>query len=146
MYFTKTQLKAILFLVAILSVAIAYHFIKQILYPQEPFDFSQFEEKFDSRRDSIAKILEEGMPPQSLPDSTQPVKPTITSTQNQIININTADKNELTTLPRIGPVIAQRIIDYRNENGKFVKIEDIKNVKGIGEKTFDNLKDLITAN
>jgi comEA protein len=143
MHFTKTQIKAILFLIAILSVAIAYHFIKHILYPQEPFDFSQFEEKFDKRRDSIAIVLEEGVPIESTPDSIQTVKPTITSSQNQIININTADKDQLTKLPRIGPVIAQRIIDYRNQNGKFVRKEDLKDVKGIGEKTFDNLKDLI---
>ena len=60
MYFTKSQKKAILFLVIILSLVTAYHFIDQILYPHQPFDFSQFEEKFNARRDSIEKILETG--------------------------------------------------------------------------------------
>lgn len=59
------------------------------------------------------------------------------------VNINTASLAELQTLPRIGPAIAQRIIDFREENGKFTKITDLLKVKGIGEKTFEGLKDLI---
>ncbi len=59
------------------------------------------------------------------------------------ININTADVETLDMLPGIGEGIAQRIIDYRNENGNFEKTEDIMNVSGIGEKTFEEIKDLI---
>jgi len=59
------------------------------------------------------------------------------------ININTAAIGDLDNLPGIGPVIAQRIVEYRQEKGNFKKIEDIKNVKGIGEKIFENIKDLI---
>lgn len=61
------------------------------------------------------------------------------------ININTATAQELTTLPRIGPKKAAAIIEFRNKNGKFQRIEDIMKVKGIGEKTFLRLKDLITV-
>lgn len=61
------------------------------------------------------------------------------------ININTASVQELTTLPRIGPKKAAAIVEYRNKNGKFQRIEDIMKVKGIGEKTFLKLKDLITV-
>ncbi len=69
------------------------------------------------------------------------------STQSTVkkININTASAQELTTLPRIGPKKASAIIEYRNKNGKFQRIEDIMKVKGIGEKTFLRLKDLITV-
>lgn len=59
------------------------------------------------------------------------------------ISINFADETQLTTLPSIGTAKAKSIIDYRNENGLFQKIEDIKNVKGIGEKLFEKIKDLI---
>jgi comEA protein len=61
------------------------------------------------------------------------------------ININTAALVELQKLPRIGPKVAQRIIDYRKEHGPFKRIEDIMKVKGIGEKTFARMKDLISV-
>ena len=60
------------------------------------------------------------------------------------ININTADKETLQTLPRIGEVRARDIIQYRNQNGMFEHIEDIINVSGIGQQTFEDMKDLIT--
>ncbi len=61
------------------------------------------------------------------------------------IDINSASVTELQTLPQIGAVVAQRIVDYREKNGKFSKIEDIMKVKGIGEKTFLKIKPLITV-
>lgn len=61
------------------------------------------------------------------------------------ININTADADALCTLKGIGEVKAQRIIDYRNSNGAFSSIEEIMNISGIGEKTFENIKDSITV-
>jgi len=61
------------------------------------------------------------------------------------ININTASAAELETLPRIGPAVAQRIIDFRTKNGAFKRIEDIMKVQGIGEKIYQNIKDLITV-
>jgi competence protein ComEA len=60
------------------------------------------------------------------------------------ININSAPADVLDKLPRIGPKVAQRIIDFRKLNGPFKKIEELMKVKGIGEKTFAKLKDLIT--
>ena len=62
-----------------------------------------------------------------------------------LVNINTATLDELDKLPGIGPTTAQKIIDYRNENGSFVQIEDIVNVSGIGSATYENIKDLITV-
>ena len=61
------------------------------------------------------------------------------------ININTASSTDLQQLPRIGPKVAQRIIDFREKHGKFKRVEDLMKVKGIGKKTFMNLKDLITV-
>ncbi len=61
------------------------------------------------------------------------------------ININTATISELQVLPRIGEQVARRIVDFREKNGKFKKIEELMKVKGIGEKTFLQLKERITV-
>ena len=61
------------------------------------------------------------------------------------VNINKATETELQSLPGIGASLASRIIEYRNQNGKFSKIEDIKNVNGIGDSKYDNIKDFITV-
>jgi competence protein ComEA len=60
------------------------------------------------------------------------------------INLNTATLEELDLLPGIGPAIAQRIIDYREQNGAFKQIEDLKKVRGIGDAMFGQIKDLVT--
>jgi len=61
------------------------------------------------------------------------------------ININTATAGELEQLPGIGPSKAKAIVDYRNRNGPFRSPAEIQNVSGIGPKTFEKLKDLITV-
>lgn len=61
-----------------------------------------------------------------------------------LVNINTAGLEELVTLSGIGEVIGNRIIDYRNENGSFLSIDEIMEVKGIGESIFAGIKDFIT--
>ena len=61
------------------------------------------------------------------------------------VNINTASKEKLETLPGVGETTAQKIIDYREANGKFKTIEDIKNVSGIGDAKYESLKDKITV-
>jgi competence protein ComEA len=60
------------------------------------------------------------------------------------VNINTASESDLETLPRVGPTMAKRIIAWREANGRFATIEDLMSVTGIGEKTFAELKDLVT--
>jgi competence protein ComEA len=62
-----------------------------------------------------------------------------------VININTGDMDELTSLPGIGPVKAEAIIKYREEKGQFQKIEELKNVYGIGEKIIARIKGDITV-
>ena len=70
---------------------------------------------------------------------------TPSSSDANLININTATAEELDTLPGIGPTTAQKIIAYRQTNGPFATIEDILKVSGIGPATFDNIKALITV-
>ena len=68
-----------------------------------------------------------------------------TKSENNIVNINKATQTELETLPGIGPSIALKIISYREENGKFSSVEDLKNVNGIGENKYENIKNLISV-
>jgi competence protein ComEA len=67
------------------------------------------------------------------------------TTASGLVNINTADAATLDTLPRLGPAMAERIIQWRESNGPFTAVEDLLNVTGIGEKTFEGLRDLVTT-
>lgn len=62
-----------------------------------------------------------------------------------IINLNTATAAQLETLPGIGAATAERILEYREKNGSFKKIEELMNVKGIGEKKFLKIKDRLSV-
>lgn len=63
--------------------------------------------------------------------------------ENEKININLADETELQEIPGVGEATAKKIIEYRKQNGKFKNIEDIKNVKGIGEGKYEEMKENI---
>lgn len=88
--------------------------------------------------------------PTPTPTPVSTLTPTPTSTpspapeQSGKININTANKQELEKITGVGPVIAQRIIDYRQSNGPFQTIEEIKEVSGIGDIKFEKMKNEIT--
>lgn len=89
------------------------------------------------------------MPPISVSVSGETIKSPSDSyenTQVEKVNINTADKDTLSeNLTGIGPAIAERIISYRNHYGGFQTINELKNVKGIGDKIFEKIKDNITV-
>ncbi|WP_281712905.1 ComEA family DNA-binding protein [Anaerotignum lactatifermentans] len=76
---------------------------------------------------------------------TAPVVETVEIAVDDAINLNTASKEELMLLDGIGEKMAERILAYREENGPFTKIEDIQNVKGIGEKTYAKIAGELTV-
>ena len=84
--------------------------------------------RVNSSADALAKADQEQTPA---------TKPTV--------NLNTATVDQLTTLPGVGKRTAELIIEYRTKSGGFKKIEELMNVKGIGEKTFLKLKPLVSA-
>lgn len=79
------------------------------------------------------------------PRASSTPRPTLTATPIVLININTATAAELDKLPGIGASTAQRIIEYRQANGPFQRIEDLMKVKGIGQAEFDAIKNLIVV-
>ena len=99
---------------------------------------------------NLAAHLEDGeqitVPTLSANGSSTTVSPTssASSVHNKRISINYGTLAELDTLPGIGPTKAQAIVDYRTAHGLFKRLEDIQNVKGIGSKTYEDLKSLIT--
>jgi competence protein ComEA len=104
----------------------------------------------DKTNINLAQLLEDGEKLDvpyiegGSPVITTPVPEVVTST-TELVNINTASAAELDTLPGIGPTTAQKIIDYRTQNGPFVNTEDIINVSGIGPGTYERIKTLITV-
>jgi competence protein ComEA len=70
--------------------------------------------------------------------------PTLSQAQEKAVNINTASVEQLSLLPRIGSVVAQRIVDFREKNGRFKILEDLMLVQGVGERTFELIRPHIT--
>lgn len=70
---------------------------------------------------------------------------TLTPNKPELLNINTASAEELQTLPNIGVQMAQRIVDYRTQHGKFASVDALQNVKGIGAKTLEKLTPFVDA-
>ncbi len=70
---------------------------------------------------------------------------TPTPSKPELLNINTASAEELQTLPNIGIQMAQKIVDYRTQHGKFASVDALQNVKGIGAKTLEKLRPFVDA-
>ena len=75
----------------------------------------------------------------------KPPAPKPEATATAPVNLNTATAEQLASIPGVGPKMAERIIDYRQKNGGFKKVEDLMNVSGVGEKSFLKMKPLITV-
>ena len=96
----------------------------------------------------MAQRGERAKPTQGAESDSKPAGPTVAAPSvpaTDIINLNTATAVQLATLPGIGPKAADLIVQYRQKNGSFKKVEEIMNVRGIGEKTFLKLKSRITV-
>ena len=107
-----------------------------IIYTKE--EMLEYKEKMVSK-DTITKEIENKI---ECPDNYNDAYLNNISSENEKVNINTATKDELSTLQGIGESKANNIIEYRN-NTKFTSIEDIKNVNGIGDSIFEKIKDNI---
>src|SRR5687767_11511349 len=89
----------------------------------------------------LALVLTAG--PSLAQNPARPPAPSAAAPAATAINLNTATAAQLETLPGIGPAVAQRIVDYRQQSGGFRKVEELMNVRGIGEAIFLKLKPLV---
>ena len=83
------------------------------------------------------------LPAAAVAQSKSPARPTV-SPSTAIVNLNTASVSDLEGLPGIGAKTAARIVEYRQKNGPFKKVEELMNVRGVGEKNFLKLKPQLT--
>jgi len=117
----------------------------------DPERINQALELQDQQQIHVPRVDEEDPPPPVQNGSTPLALSDTTNNSNggtlagEIININTATLEELDTLPCIGPVIAQRIIDYRSSSGGFPSVEAITEVSGVGQATFGKIRERITV-
>jgi competence ComEA-like helix-hairpin-helix protein len=145
MYFTSAQIKALWFIIIVMIVSLAFQYIKILFLDSSPYDFTQFDHLFINKRDSILSLDPLDSIQQEYKMSGYEKKNTLNTVQTiQFpININRASIKELETLPRIGPKMAERIVIYRHQHGLFHTKEDLKKIRGIGDKTFELVKDLV---
>jgi competence protein ComEA len=107
-----------------------------------------FSQEADAGAINLAEILQDGEQvkvPALIPTTVGGYVTRSLNGLNQKVDINNAPLEVLDTLPEIGPITAQSIIDYRTANGPFTSIEELLEVNGIGQATFDKIKDLVTV-
>lgn len=135
----------------VLSVSLITWLLKDRLnYSEE--NYSKIEEEFKRRSEEIKRDKEvqdakyEGneITEQNVKEKSESKIKENEVIEPVIVNINTADIKELQKLKGIGFTFAKRIVDYRNENGKFESIDELLNVKGIGKKRLETLKEFVT--
>ncbi len=78
-------------------------------------------------------------------DAQRPAQPPVAASSAETVNLNSATAAQIATLPGIGLKTAELVVQYRQKNGPFKKIEEIMNVRGVGEKSFLRIKDRLTV-
>lgn len=145
---TETEIKVLLFIILTFCGGYAYTIYRDVVInKQEKHDYSIADSIFLSKNLNNVTNSEKNLAYNeevldfSKTDFNFTKKETIKSGEK--VNINTAGKSELMKLPGVGEKTADKIIDFRKQNGRFSRAEDIMDVKGIGIKKFEKIKELI---
>lgn len=125
---TATERKVILFLTVTFLIGAGIRLYQETFPSTKQFDYRASDSTYAALNESIDKEQLQG-----------------DSLSTGIVNINKATKEQLMSLPSIGEVTAERILLYRDEAGDFKNIDDLKNIKGITKKKFEQLKPFVTV-
>jgi comEA protein len=160
--FTPQETKALLFLLIALLVGSGITFYKkdhpsfapELVFNQNPSGSSEIRSQFspdpkdtnspwqDTSHEISKNIITSSVSGQLKKNRSLSIRE---NALEKIVDLNSASASQLELLPQIGPVLSQRIINYRNTKGKFKKIEDLLKVPGIGPKTFDKIKEFVAV-
>lgn len=138
--FTPQERRAIYIIIGILAVGSSIYFYK-LKNPYFAPELDKVILEMTYNEDAIDSLIDLSSSPQDNHQQ-ETVKPLDVGDISKI-NINAANKEELMLLPGIGPVYAEKILEYRRDKGCFKDIEEIMNIKGIGEKKFEKIKERI---
>ncbi len=132
MEFSATERKFILMIGGVIALVVIIQLLRPHIIPPPVYDYSHKDSIFESRSQlpSAPRIVRESSGEKVTLSGKNGIRP---------VNLNTAGRKEIEQLPRIGPVTAARIIEYREKNGGFNSPNDLLNVKGIGPKTLERL-------
>ena len=127
--FTRTEQRVILFLSGTLVVGAGIRLYQEASPSQRQFDYRSIDSSFAEFRERVAM------------DTIHPK----TGREVKSVDVNSASKEDLMTLPGIGPVLAQRILEYRESQGGFESVDELQNVKGISKKKLEKLRPLVVV-
>ena len=135
----------LLAVIAVCTIAASIIFNATLIPPAQPVAVSYPASASSSQPSNFDSISVSSSPSSTSSPSDPSSGISDTPSAAQLVDINRADAAQLDTLPGIGPALSQRIIEYRQQNGRFETVEELVNVKGIGEKTLEKLKPYITC-
>jgi len=147
--FTRQERAIVVFLTVTFLLGLGVSLVKRAAAPKLPVasNASMFERQV-ARMDSVSGA-ERGAAPVAIANRGESAGAEKAQTDSghaiSRVNINTASKETLLSIPRIGPVLAQKIIDYRHKNGHFKVIHELTNIDGIGEKTLEKIKPYVSV-
>ena len=141
---TPSEKRTIFIISGILILAGLFYLIQSYDVKPEVIDYSKSDSVFSRLSHRIPaseeSVEETDLGTTNILESSEGKSQSDAKIQKGSIDINAADENELEKLPRIGPAMAKRIIEYRNTKGPFKSLDDLTNVKGIGNKTLNLIK------
>ncbi len=135
----------LLAVIAVCTIAASIIYNATLIPPAQPVAVSYPASASSSQPSNFDSISVSSSPSSTSSPSDPSSSISDTPSAAQLVDINRADAAQLDTLPGIGPALSQRIIEYRQQNGRFETVEELVNVKGIGEKTLEKLKPYITC-